>query len=262
MAMKRKTAAKRRAPRKPAKAKKAATVKLIKQVMAAEIETKFVAQTVMAVGFNSNIDSADKVALLPRLVQDQGEGNAYERLNTKVSPRKLKINCQVSLLAGVTRSTAVTVYWYALASRQYKNTNDVLASANMQRLLRTGNFGQYFPFDGNLDVAMLPVNNTDFVVLKRGSFNLSKNTGVVQDSTATGNQPLLGPISKSWSFDLDTPAKLIYEQDNNSPRVVYYPNNYAPFIVFGYVHQDGSTPDSLNTDCRATVQSHLYYDDA
>jgi len=255
-----KTSKRRSGPK--AKTRKAATVKLIKQVMANEVETKFVAETTMRTSFNSSISAGDKIRLLPKLVQDQGEGNAYERLATKVSPRKLKISCHVSLTPALTRSTAVTVHWFVLTSRQYKNINDVLANANMQRLLRTGNSGQYFPFDGNVDVGMLPVNNTDFTVLKRGSFNLSKNTGLVQDDTTAGNQPIVGPVSKSWSFDLATPAKLIYEQDNNSPRVVYYPNNFAPFIVMGYTHQDGSIPDVLNADCTGIVQTQLYYDDA
>lgn len=245
---------------KKAPATKTQAVALIKEVIAREEETKLCINTVLSAGSISAMNN--KVSLLPKLVQDQGEGNAYERMATKITPRKLRIKCHVGLLAGLTRSTAITVHWYALTSRQYKNMNDVLASANTSRLLRTGSFAQYFGFDGNVDVAMLPINDTDFVVLKSGKFNLSKNTGVIQDSTSTGNQPLVGPASKSWSFDLNTPAKFIYEQDNNSPRTVYYPNNYAPFIVYGYTHQDGSSPDNVNTDVKWTVQSQLYYDDA
>jgi len=253
----RKSPATKRAP-----VTKKATVKLIKSVIASELETKLVIETVDNLPHNSPITGGDKTRLLPRLVQDQGEGNAYERLGTKITPKKLKINCHVNLTDGLDRSTAVTVHWFALHSRQFKEMNTVLSSANMSRLLRTGNSGQYFPFDGNVDVAMLPVNNTDFTVIKRGSFNLSKNTGFVQDATTSGNQPIVGPVSKSWSFDIPCPAKLIYEQDNNTPRTTYYPNNFAPFIVFGYTHQDGSVPDQANQDITCIVQTQLWYDDA
>jgi len=248
-------------PRK-APATKVQTVALIKQVMSKENETKYVRQSVANVGHNSTIQNSDIISLLPRMVQDQGEGNAYERLGTKVTPKQLRVNCAISILDGLDRSTAVTVYWYVLTARQFKSIPAVQANANMARLLRTGAANQYQEFNGQYDTASMPVNNSDFTVLKRGSFNLSKNTGYVQDTTTAGNQPLIGPVVKYLDFTIPCPAKFTYEQDNNSPRVVYYPNNFAPFMVVGYIHQDGSTPDVANTDIRVRVNTGLWYDDS
>lgn len=237
------------------------TVKLIKEVIAKEQETKLVIQNI-AVDSNSYITNADMIALLPRLVQDQGEGNAYERVGMKISPRKLKVHCHVGIQDEVNRSLAITVHYFVLQSTIYKNTTSALANVNMGRLLRTGNSIQYKGFEGTIADGMYPINNADFKLLKRGKFNLQKNTGIIQDEITAGNQPLVGPVCKDWVFDLEAPAKLTYEQDNNSPRVVYYPNGYAPFIVFGYTHQDGSDPDGINQDIAVSVSSHLYYDDA
>jgi len=241
---------------------KTAQVKLIKSVIAAENETKFCAVTVRYGAHNSEITQTDMIPCLPKLVQDQGEGNAYERLSTKISPRKLSLHCQVGWGPNLTRSGAITVYWFVLTSKSYKSMTGVLANANMQRLLRTGDSNQYGPFSGSPDTAMLPVNNTDFNVIKRGSFNLSKNTGVVQDITTAGNQPVAGPLMKKWVVNIPCPSKLIYEQDNNSPRVEYYPNNFAPFVVFGYTHQDQTIPDYTNQDIWVTAKSQIWYDDA
>jgi len=252
----------RRAPRRKA-ASKNATVALIKNVIAREQETKYVSYISSAgADYNSSITGADIIDCLPPLLQDSGEGNAYERLGVKITPRSLTVKCHVSFGPSITRSSAITVYWYLLTAKASRNLTQLSSNVSMSRLLRAGNSNQYLQFDGTAYNAMLPVNNSDFTVLKRGSFNLQKNTGVVQDSTAGGNQPLVGPVSKTWSMKLDPPAKLTYEPDNASPRTVYFPNNYAPFLVFGYVHQDQSASDLVNQDIRVTVASELWYDDA
>lgn len=256
---------KKRAPRRKRAAKavprKAATVKLIKSVIAGETETKFVSETTGAFTANSAITSADIVRLLPKLIQDEGEGFAYQRLATKVAPRSLKAHLHVSFAPEVNRSMAITVHYFVLTSKSQKNINSVLG-LTLANLLRTGDSNMYFNFDGNVDNAMLPVNTTEYNVIKRGKFNLAKNTGLLQDSTTAGNQPLGGPVSKDWTITIPTPAKLVYEQDNQSPRTVNYPNNFAPFIVFGYTHQDTSVPDYLNQDIKVVVRPEMWYDDA
>jgi len=237
------------------------TVALIKSVIAREQETKFRSETTGSQLSNSQISSADIIRLLPKLVQDQGGGTAYERLATKISPRSLTADCHVSFAPDLNRSMAIEVHYFVLTSKSQKNINSVLG-LTLANLLRTGDQNMYFPFDGNVDVAMLPVNTTEYNVIKRGKFKMSKNTGLLQDSTTAGNQPLGGPVSKSFKVTIPTPSKLVYEQDDQSPRQINYPNNFAPFIVFGYTHQDTSVPDFLNTDIKVVVRSHLWYDDA
>lgn len=237
------------------------TVALIKSVIAREQETKYRSETTGNQLSNSQIGSADIIRLLPKLLQDQGEGRAYERVGTKITPKKLRADCHVSFAPDLNRSMAIEVHYFVLTSKSQKNINSVLGLF-LQDLLRTGDQNLFFHFDGNVDVAMLPVNNTEYNVIKRGKFKLSKNTGLLQDSVVAGNQPLGGPVSKSFSFTIPTPAKFVYEQDNQSPRQINYPNNFAPFIVFGYTHQDTSVPDYLNTDIKVVVRPELWYDDA
>ena len=246
---------------KPAKNQVAA---IVKRAIAAENETKFVSEPVVInQPRNSTIAVVGDVSpCLPKLVQDEGKGAAYERIGTKVTPKSVMVHITASLTKSLNRSVAITVYWYILESKRYKNLRDTLANVQMPLLLRTGDGGQTSTFTGLPYNASLPVNDTEFRVLRRGHFNLQKNTGDIQDSTTAGNQPLLSVVQKTWSVKLKTPKRFIYDQDEDSPRLVYYPNNFAPFIVFGYTHQDQTAGDIVNQDLSVSVRNSIYYDDA
>jgi len=235
---------------------------VVKKQIASELETKFVSFTQTDSGRNSNLALADVIPCLPPLVQDQGLGSSFQRLGCKVSPKSLYTDVHVSLYPALLRSTAVIVHVYVLTCKAFKSMPTVLSSAPITKLLRSGDANQTFNFDGHIDNAMLPINNADFTLIKHKKFVLQKNTGLTQDEIGDGNQPLGGPISKSFRVKLDPPAKLIYEQDGNLPRTVLYPNNYAPFMLIGYTHTDGSIIDYANQDIFVTVRPSLWYDDA
>lgn len=250
----------------PVKTKKA-QVALIKSVIAREEETKFRSQApIIKVGYNSSITNADLISCLPRMVQVQPNdpGNIFERQGRMITPRKLNIKACVSLNESVSRSTAIMVYYYVLTHKSLKHYPDLATQQDIStKLFKTGDFSETYGFDGIYLNATFPVNDSEYQVLKRGKFLLGQNTGVKQDSTTAGNQPMYGNhICKLLDFDIKTPSKLVYDQDSNSPRVVYYPNNFAPFIVFGYIHQDQSVPDVVNQDIVVTLRQSLWYDDA
>jgi len=241
---------------------KAAVVSLVKDVMAREIETKYVSQIKANTSFNSEITNADIITCLPELQQmdSSNVGAAWQRNGTKISPKSLTLKCHWSLTP-VARSSAIVVHYFILTSRQYKSAS-ALSGVQMGRMLRSGGASLAQLFDGLIPSAQLPINDQDFIVLKRGSFTLQKNTGTVQDSTTAGNQPIVNPVCKSKTFRLKVPKKLTYEQDNTAPRTVLYPNGYAPFMVFGYTHQDNSTPDVVNQDVSCVARADLWFDDA
>jgi len=100
--------------------------------------------------------------------------------------------------------------------------------------------------------------------LKSATFTLGKNTGAIQDDSTAGNQPVYGngTLKKTLSFYLPVPKVLTYDQDESTPRTVGYPNNYAPFCVVGYHHQDLSPPDEYYQDVTFTARANMWYDDA
>jgi len=240
---------------------------VVKNELSKELETKYRSQApVIKVGYNGTIDNADIIPLIPKLVQGQptSTSSIYERLGTKLTPRKLNIKCMVNLLGGLNRSTNVVVHYYVLTHKSLKYMPDLTLSNDIStNLFKTGDSNEIFGFDGQYLNSTFPINDSAYVCLKKGKFLLGKNTGDIQDSTTAGNQPVYGNSTcKFLDFDIKTPAKFVYDQDSNSPRVTYYPNNFAPFMVFGYYHQDQTATDEANTDIQVTLRHSLWYDDA
>jgi len=250
----------------PRRATKSATVALIKNVIARETETKFRSELILdRVGFNSQpASSGDIIRLLPKLVQGQGDTASYEREGMKINVRSLRITSEFSLTQQSSlASTAIAVCYYVLQAKDIRDTAAFPGTINLGKLLRTGDAVETQSFNGFVQDWMLPVNPARFSVLKKGSFLLGKNTGQIQDSTAAGNQPLAGQaVKRTLNFSLKCPKHWTYDEDTNTPRTVYYPKGYAPFMLIGYYHQDQTSPDVLNTDLTVTMRSNLLFDDA
>jgi len=261
---KRRPARKARGAKKTAPKTRPAAVALIKSVIAREQETKFRSELVSdRVGHNSQIGFADIINCLPKLVQDQGEGAIYERLGRKVAVRSHQFHLDVAL-QDFNRSMNVIVHVWILKNRQ---VNDFarLDSTNtpLGRLLMLGSSAQYQAYNGYAQDSMLPVNSSQFTVLHHRSFYLGKNTGNLQDDVVSGNQPAYTQnLRKRLVFKLKAPKQLVYEQDNNTPRTIYYPSNYAPFCVVGYQHVSNGDPDYANLDLTVTARANLWFDDA
>jgi len=261
----------RAAARKRAPKTKTEQVALIKSVIAREEETKYRSQLLVnSVAYNSQVATTDIIPLLPKLVQGQGDSAIFEREGMRVTPRKLKIDCEVCLtdttvpLVSVDRGRSVVVCYWVL---QHKNVKSIpLLASNViigSDFLKTGDSSNTQGFNGYVEDATLPVNDAKYTVLKKGTFKLGKNPGQLQDSTTVGEQPLGGQaINKRLSFTLKTPKNFVYEQDESSPRTVFYPSGYAPFMVFGYYHQNQTVPDETFKDITVSLRSHLWFDDA
>lgn len=268
-AMKKARAAAKRSAKK-APATKKDTVALIKQVVARSDETKFRSELIVVsynlggdqipTPYNGQITSGDPIRVFPKLVQDQGEGAIYERMGRKIKPQKLQVSVNAAL-TNVDRSTAVVVCWWLVTHKEIKNTPGVLA-LSMADFLKTGSATNNQGFNGYFLDSGLPVNDTKYSVLKSGKFKLGKQTGTIQDSTTAGNQPIAQAVNHAWTINIKTPQTLTYEQDENAPRTVYYPSGFAPFLVFGYYHQDMTPADAANQDISLQVRSSLWFDDA
>jgi len=245
---------------------KQAITRLVKSVVARQEETKYRCQIITnALDFNSVITTGDFYAALPKLVQDQGEGAIYERLGRKISVRKCYLDLDISLSPNVgVRSTALVVHVWVLQPKVFKSLAQLTDINNLaNRFLITGDASQYQQFNGFAQDAMLPLNTNQFSLIKKYTFLLGKNTGTIQDAVVGGNQPLAGQsIRRQLRIPLKGPKEFLYEQDNNSPRVVYYPTNFAPVFCIGYHHQDQTVPDLVNQDIVVTSRAHIWYDDA
>lgn len=246
-----------------ASSKKAVT-EIVKSVVARAEETKYRSEMIeYRIGHNSQVVGTDFYPALPKLVQDQGGGAIYERLGRKITPRKIYLDLDISL-TNVERSMALVVHVWVLTLKNAKDLGllTTFIANRSGQLLLTGDANLYQGFNGQSWEAQLPINTNQFTVMKKVSFLLGKNTGVIQDSTTAGNQPLAQSVRRSLRIPLRCPKELLYEQDTNSPRLEYYPKNFAPFYAIAYHHQDQSSPDVLNTDLTVTSRAHIWFDDA
>ena len=250
-------------PRKGQVATVKQTKAIVKHELAKEIETKYV-RVARGETHNSTISNADIIAVMPPLYQMDSSniGAAWQRIGTKVSPKSLTFSVHWSINPSTTASTAIIVHYFILTSKSIKQTSLLQSNVGMTRLLRTGDSSLFGPFDGSIAAYQLPINDQEFTIIKRGSFKLQKNTGVVQDDSTAGNQPMINSVSHSKKFKIPCPAKFIYDQDSLTPRVINYPNGFAPFMVCGYTHQDGSAPDIANMDLKIVYSSAMWFDDA
>lgn len=174
----------------------------------------------------------------------QGD-TSYERQGERINPVKHRTDLifafsKEQLIAGTPNLRVdqagwdLTVHvWYGFA-RRYKHIADV--QGNMPLILNNmfddGN-GVNTRWTGLLSDELKQVN-TEIVSLKHRKLRLFKNAGLdnVLDTVApslTAPEQMVQRMSINWKI----PKSLRYEIDS-SP----YPENYAPFIVVGYCHND------------------------
>lgn len=130
--------------------------------------------------------------------------------------------------------------WYGFAKR-FKRVDNVTALANTTQILQTmlqdgqGNNVEWngLPTDDLLDI------DRDIVTLKHKKFRMYKNAGLANVGDPV-SPSLTTPMSTAHKMRISwkPPKTLLYGEDTN-----IVPENYAPFVVIGYCHNDG-TPAS------------------
>lgn len=132
----------------------------------------------------------------------------------------------------------ITVHvWYGFAKR-FKRVTEVATQANttaiLQTMLQDGQ-GNSQEWNGLLTDELLDLDR-EVVTMKHKSFRMYKNAGLAN----VGD-----PVSPSLTTPMVThhrmrinwkvPKTLLYAQDDS-----LVPENYAPFVVIGYCHNDGT----------------------
>lgn len=156
--------------------------------------------------------------------------------------------------------------WYGVA-RRFKNNSEVAANAGtlLQQLLEDGQ-GNLALWDGT---ALADFNkiNKETMVLKHKSFRMFRPLGSQNTADTTQSTYFPQAIRKRLTLSFKPPKTLLYN-DN-----VDLPDNYAPFVIIGYQHNDGTNASYLQyvsqspsvANCPALqmcMKSHLYYKDA
>lgn len=181
--------------------------------------------------------------------------SSFQRNGQKINPVKHRTDLifnfsKEQLIAGTPNLRVdqagwdVTVHiWYGYA-RRYKNVSDVQLNAALicNNMFDDGQ-GHNSRWFGLLSNELKQLN-TEFVSMKHRKVRMYKNAGLdnVLDTTApslTAPELMTQRVSLHWK----TPKTLKYEIDS-SP----YPENYCPFIVVGYCHNDMTQASNDSND--------------
>jgi len=221
------------------------------------LETKFVTQRENAVTFNSIIDTggAEMYSLIPKCAQGVG---TWERVEDSVQPLSIRTNWHIALGPNV-RSSNIRCVLYCLQHKSLKYFPDLQAGyATGPNILKTGTVGLTSEYGGRIVDENLPINNDEFTLLKKFTFNLIANVGVPNGDTTAGNSPNAIPSFKNLSYSYKLKSQLKYTPGGGTTL----PNGHAPFWVFGYSHTDGTAPDILNRDVLVSYITQMTYKDA
>lgn len=255
----------RRVPKKVAVARKAKSLSssrafrlAVNKVVQRDIETKQSFHSVTATNYNSGINViGDAPRVLPSVTQGTGDSN---RIGDQLKSQSLTVKGAIVYNPstgqyGTYANARLGVRMMIVQPRQYSNLDDVQsnAAAWMSLLLKKGSSA--VGFSGILSDLWAPINS-DYIIKY---YDKVHYLDAPYQATAVGST-LMGRSTKMFSIKLKTRNKILKYDSNVSSGA--QPTNYAPVLLLGYVHMDGSSPDTLTTAIQLSYDSVLNYEDA
>lgn len=232
--------------------------KKVKKILHQQVETKQAFTSLPATAFNSGmVNSGDIQALLPAIGKN---ANDNSRIGDQIRGQLLNIKGAVVYSPsigsyGTYANCRLAVRILIVQPKVYTNYDAISANfgAWNQQLLKKG--GTTSQFTGTMSDLWAPVN-TDAITKYYDKILYLNGT---YERTAVGGYQMLGS-TKFFNIKMKLRNKLIKYDDGTSSGLV--PTNFAPVMLIGYVHMDGSSPDSASTAITAQYDSIFNYEDA
>lgn len=237
-----------------------AVATIAKRVLNRAVETKYIAENQDAIAIYGDTSPGGGSPQVYTCLPDITQGDeSLMRNGNKLNPRRhttelqFTFNDDVQITGGIPASQAgwdITIHvWYGFAKR-YKSVADISANtaAILAEMLDVGN-GSQSRFTGLMSDELFEVNK-EFLTLRHKKVRMYKNAGRdnVLDVTAPSlsTPQVLGTrMVLSWK----APKSLLYKDES-----AVIPENYAPFIIVGYSHNDGTqASDQANTGLTSNV---------
>lgn len=235
----------------PPRARKA-VASIAKRVMRKNIETKYVSDLI---GQPEGVPFELYGSVVPTLGVPQlytacpavtvGD-NGYQRTGQQINPVRHTCTLDVefnNLRQDITGGGGLDAcawditchIWYGYA-RRYKSQVDLQANAApiLQTMFEDGD-GTSSPFTGAPHDALKKINS-DMIVVKKKSFRMWRPFGAQNQAT------LAGGLTTYFPQTIKKRVKLVYKP----PKTLRYdeaaidPENYAPFFIIGYEHNDAT----------------------
>lgn len=252
-----------RRPRRVAKrAKRAkptgAFKKKVLAVIRTQAETKQVFHSIVAEPFNSSPNStADAKRLLPNINYGVGD---YQRIGDQVKALSLTLKGAIVYNPsigqyGTYANARLGVRVMIVQPRQYTLIDDVQTNAAVWTALLLKRGATAVAFTGSLSDLWTPINSDVIIKYYDKVFYMDAPYQV----TAAGSQ-YMGGSTRFFSKSLKIKNKTLKYDANISGGI--NPTNYAPVILFGYAHMDGSAPDVGTTAIQVSYDTVFNYEDA
>jgi len=245
---------KRVAPAKLSKPMSKAIQKLIHK----NIETKQAYHERATASYNSGINSSgDATRIMPNISRsddDNGRDGDQVKAQSLVVKGAIVYNPSTGQY-GTFANARLGVRMMIVQPRQYSNLDDVQNNAATWSnfLLKKG--GSTSGFTGALADLWAPINTDAIIKYYDRVFYMD----APYQATAVGSV-LMGKSTRLFSISLRVKGKTLKYDSNVSGGV--QPTNYAPVLVIGYTHMDGSAADTLTTAIQLTYDTVLNYEDA
>lgn len=233
-------------------------VKAVEKIIHKNIETKQAFHGLSTTSYNSGINSSgDTTKVVPSIAQGVYDN---QRIGDQIKAQSLTIkgavvyNPSAGAYGGYSNSR-VACRLMVVQPRKYSNIDDVQSNAAswLAYLLKKG--GSTSSFNGDLSDLWAPINSDGIIKYYDRIIYLDSPYQV----TAVGSQDMKGSY-KLFKIKMNCRNKLLKYDTNVSSGL--YPTNYAPVVILGYAHMDGSSADTLTTAVQMTYDSIFNFEDA
>lgn len=232
--------------------------KAIQRLIHKNVETKQSFHERATASYNSGINSSgDATRVLPNVGKSNDDNG---RNGDQITVRSLVIKGAIVYNPstgqyGTYGNARIGVRLMVVQPRQYFNLDDVQNNAAtwLSYLLKKG--GATATFTGALSDLWAPINSDAIIKY----YDKVIYMDAPYQATAVGSV-LMGQSTKLFSIPLKVKNKILKYDTNVSGGV--QPTNYAPVVIMGYAHMDGSSPDTLTTALQLTYDTILNFEDA
>lgn len=254
--------------RKYAMKSNAPLVKLIRQAVQREQETKYVAnsyQSDATTALGNTWYSLGSLAAqqswfpaMPKLNEGTGD---YQRVGSKIHVKKMSVSMKIGFdPQNIDANSLYGVIYYGTskANRSWMLQNPI----DNQQILDGGD-GINYTWNGDRFRLNYPVDKKLYNI-KRIVFRLTKTEGI-QNSDLSGAAVVGGNYStanglqcRNFTVNIRAPKTLVYNNNTDG-----WPSNFAPVFGVGFCHADGSPLTVADqTLVKVSSQCHMYFKDA
>lgn len=227
-------------------------VKKVMSVIHKDTESKQAFTSQSNVYYNSGINATgDTVCIVPNIAKGT---NDNQRVGDQLRGQRLQLKGAIQLVSpqGTLSNCRVAVRMMVVMPKQYTVFDSSVVAGWMPYLLKKG--GVTTAFTGILSDLWAPINTDLITKYYDKVFYLNTSYNQVAGTSTLGNSV------KFFSHKFNLKNKLLKYDD--AAQAGLLPVGYAPQIILGYVHMDGTGPDTLTTAVSMSFDSIFTYEDA